>query len=382
MRVTQSMLANHSLQYISQGYERLGRLQDQLVTGKKISRPSQDPVVAMKGMRYRTQVSEVVQFKRNLGEAFNWMDTAESALDQGTEVLKRIRELVQDAANDTKSADERANIAKEIEQLREHLQSIANTKNSNKYIFNGTDTTTPPISDSSKFNLGLDYLFEPGAPLDSVELVYDSKIFVFDNGNSDLDNGILVFQAVGNSNETLTVTNGTELSVTYTKQHTTDDVETKTLRTNDVVVAAKDAVSTNQHPVEIELFKGVTLTVNIDPTRIFNNALFGDIIRLENALKDPDVEGRDLTVYIDTMFAHIDTFVTERAELGARINRAEMMENRLWDLEIIAKKVMSDNEDIDMEEVFINLTIQQSVHRAALAAGARILQPSLMDFLR
>lgn len=382
MRVTQSMLANHSLQYISQGYERLGRLQDQLVTGKKISRPSQDPVVAMKGMRYRTQVSEVVQFKRNLGEAFNWMDTAESALDQGTEVLKRIRELVQDAANDTKSADERANIAKEIEQLREHLQSIANTKNSNKYIFNGTDTTTPPISDSSKFNLGLDYLFEPGAPLDSVELVYDSKIFIFDNGNSDLDNGILVFQAVGNGNETLTVTNGTELSVTYTKQHTTGDVETKTLRTNDVVVAAKDAVSTNQHPVEIELFKGVTLTVNIDPTRIFNNALFGDIIRLENALKDPDVEGRDLTVYIDTMFAHIDTFVTERAELGARINRAEMMENRLWDLEIIAKKVMSDNEDIDMEEVFINLTIQQSVHRAALAAGARILQPSLMDFLR
>ncbi len=43
---------------------------------------------------------------------------------------------------------------------------------------------------------------------------------------------------------------------------------------------------------------------------------------------------------------------------------------------------MSNNEDVDLEEVIIDLTIQESVHRAALAVGARIVQPSLMDFLR
>src|SRR5690625_1015226 len=131
MRVTQTMLATNSLNQIHKGYNRLGELRDQLNTGKKITRPSQDPVVAMKGMRYRTQVTEVTQFKRNLGEAYNWMETADAALDQGTEALKRIRELATDAANDSKTITERASIAKEITQLREHLQSIANTKNSN-----------------------------------------------------------------------------------------------------------------------------------------------------------------------------------------------------------------------------------------------------------
>ncbi|WP_231686939.1 hypothetical protein [Bacillus sp. JCM 19034] len=42
MRVTQAMLSSHTLRYINQGYNGLARLQDQLVTGKKISRPSQD----------------------------------------------------------------------------------------------------------------------------------------------------------------------------------------------------------------------------------------------------------------------------------------------------------------------------------------------------
>ncbi len=390
MRVTQMMLANNSLSYINQGYNRLGKLQDQLNTGKKITRPSQDPVVAMKGMRYRTQVTEVEQFKRNLGEAYSWMDTAESALDQATETLKRIRELAQDAANDSKTASERANIAKEIEQLREHIQSIANTKNSNKYIFNGTNTTNPPVLDAAKMNMGLDSLFKDDGSgdlvdeINSLELVYAGSIFKYDADASNADaDGNHVFKDTSKSNTFLTISSDGK-TITYTTPNSEDPNQTieKNIRTNDVIVASSEAVSFNTQTVEVELFKGVTITVNIDPGKVFNNTLFGDITRLENALKDPEVEGKDLSEYIDTIFGHIDVVVAERAELGARINRAEMMENRLLDHEIIAKKIMSDNEDVDLEEVFINLTIQESIHRAALAAGARILQPTLMDFLR
>ncbi len=81
-------------------------------------------------------------------------------------------------------------------------------------------------------------------------------------------------------------------------------------------------------------------------------------------------------------FGHIDALASERAELGARVNRAEMIENRLLDQEITAKKIMSENEDIDFEEAIIELVIQESLHSAALAVGARIIQPSLLDFLR
>jgi flagellar hook-associated protein 3 FlgL len=64
------------------------------------------------------------------------------------------------------------------------------------------------------------------------------------------------------------------------------------------------------------------------------------------------------------------------------MNRVELMEDRINQQEVIAKKVLSDNEDVDMERVITDLKVQESVHRAALAVGARIIQPTLVDFLR
>ena len=68
MRVTQSMLASNSLRNLSDSYLKMGKYQDQLSTGKKITKPSDDPVVAMKGMYYRSDLTSVDQYKRNLSE--------------------------------------------------------------------------------------------------------------------------------------------------------------------------------------------------------------------------------------------------------------------------------------------------------------------------
>ena len=58
-----------------------------MTSGKKISKPSDDPVVAMNGMRYRSQVKEITQFKRNLNEGFSWLDNADSALNETVELF-------------------------------------------------------------------------------------------------------------------------------------------------------------------------------------------------------------------------------------------------------------------------------------------------------
>jgi flagellar hook-associated protein 3 FlgL len=292
MRVTQSMIAANSLRHLSQSYERMKTSQDQLSTGKKISRASQDPVVAMNGMRYRTQVTETEQFKRNLSEVYNWMDTADSTLDQTTNALHRVRELTVQASNDTYEATQRANIAKEVQQLKEHLESLGNTKVNNKYIFNGTNTTNKPI---------------------------------------DLDAG---------------------------------------------------QFSTNEQNVEIELLKGVKVPVNITPNKVFSQDLFADIQSLENMLNDPNTTAEQLSGLLDTIDVHINNSVNERAELGARMNRVEMIDNRIQDQEVIAKRIMSDNEDAEMEKVITELMSQENVHRAALSSTGRIIQPTLMDFLR
>lgn len=294
MRVTQTMLAHNSLRHLNQSYTRLGELQDQLSTGKKITRASQDPVVAMNGMRYRTQVMEVEQFKRNLSEVYNWMEATDSALDKAAQVLHRVRELVQQAANDTYEENQRDSIAKEVGQLIEEMATIANTKSNNKYIFNGTNTTEKPVS---------------------------------------IDG---------------------------------DDI----------------TVSENDTNVEIELLKGVYIPVNSKPTNVFTDKLFKELQGIQARLIESDTTGEDLTGYLEIIDGHMNNVVNERAEVGARYNRVEMIQARLDEQEVIANRIMSDNEDADMEEVIIHLMTQENVHRAALGAGARIIQPTLLDFLR
>jgi len=64
------------------------------------------------------------------------------------------------------------------------------------------------------------------------------------------------------------------------------------------------------------------------------------------------------------------------------MNRVELIENRLDQQEVIATQMMSNNEDVDYTEAITKLITQESLHRAALSAGARIIQPTLLDFLR
>ena len=146
MRVTQSMIASHSLRNISQSYGRISASLEQMSSGKKISKPSDDPVIAQRGMYYRANLNEITQYNRNLSEAFLWMDNSEAAMEQANSNLQRIRELVVQASSDTNTVEDRLAIAKEIDQLKADLVEVANTKVSERYMFNGTNVTEPPVA--------------------------------------------------------------------------------------------------------------------------------------------------------------------------------------------------------------------------------------------
>ncbi|KHE69122.1 flagellar hook-associated protein FlgL [Halobacillus sp. BBL2006] len=291
MRVTQSMLSNNMLRNLSKSYDNLGKYQEQLSTGKKISRPSDDPVVAMKGIDYRSQLTEVKQYQRNIAEVHNWMDNSDSALDKATKAMQRVRELTVQASNGTYETGQRENIAKEIRQLKEHLGTIANTKVNNKYIFNGSNTTAAPVN------------------MDNFTVAAD---------NSD---------------------------------------------------------------VNISVSAGVNLKSNVTPEPVFEQELFEELENFASGLESGASE-EELGAYISTFDEDINNIVNARADLGARMNRVELIEDRLETQKVSAAKMMSENEDADLEKVITDLKTQESVHRAAMGVGARIIQPTLMDFLR
>jgi len=305
------MLTQTNLKHLSSSYNTLARVQEQLISGKRIQKASEDPVVAMQGIRYRTEVREVDQFRRNVSEATSWMDLTDSTLNEVTEAVKRIRELTTQAANDTYESSQRAIIKSEVDQLIEHIGSLANSKAGEKYIYNGTKTDQPLVD------------------IDAL------KAFL--------------------ANPALNV---------------------------DTIYTDPTGAPTATGKIEFEVSKGIQVQVNMQPESVFGGGLFDDLRRLSTLLSTPTTTGKDLSAELATLDTMSQSLITERSELGARANRLELVDNRLQDHEIIAKTIMSDNEDIDVEKVIMELKSHETVHRAALSAGARIIQPTLLDFLR
>lgn len=289
MRVTQSMLSNNMLRNLSNSYGKMGDLQRQVETGKKVNRPSDDPVVVMKGINYRTALGKVEQYERNIGEVSNWLDTSDSTLDKVNAALQRTNDLLIQASSDTTNDEDRDKIKAELKQLRQHVQDLSSTKIGEKYIFSGTKTTTAPFNKQ-------------------------------------------------------------------TGAYETDPAFEKS--------------------INIEIFDGISLQSNTTPLKTLQS-IDDMFAKLDNATTSEDFSNS-----LSDLNTNSNDLLTIRADIGARQNRVELMEDRLSSQEIITTKQMSENEDVDYEKAITAMITQESIHRAALSVGARIIQPSLTDFLR
>lgn len=376
LRVTQGMLTNNSVKYLSQSYKKLAQLNDQMTTGKKISKPSDDPVIAMNGMRYRSETVEIAQFKRNLNEGFSWMENADSALNETGNVLQRIRELTVQASNDSYTTTEIKNISDEIGSLQAHLVTLAGTKVGDTYIFSGTDTDKQPINENL---IDIEFAtFEADSNKEGYVISYQGQTFKYDKDED-------AFISSTNGKERMTIDAGKVIYQYEEKleyRNGEEETFTKTLEPENLVISHVNAVSNNNEDVEIEVMMGIKLPINIRPQNAYSIELFSGLESLKKMLNAPDTSGAEITKSLDHIDRMLNDVLSTRSELGARMNRAEMIENRLMEQEVIAKQMVSENEDVDLEEVLINLTIQQSVHQAALAVGAKIMQQSLVDYLR
>lgn len=155
MRTTQSMLSSNMLRNLNYSYQKMGLLQEHMTSGRKVNRPSENPIVAIKGMAYRVDIDRTKQYKENIGSANNWLDTTDTALDQVGDVLNRVKELLVQGANDSNTVDDRNKMKQEILQIRQHMKDVANTQVGAKYIFSGTHTDQPLYNADGTANASL-----------------------------------------------------------------------------------------------------------------------------------------------------------------------------------------------------------------------------------
>lgn len=294
MRVTNMMMMTKFMRNLSNNELRLNGYQDQLSTGHRINKPSDDPVGVIATMRYRSYIKEAEVFTDNINKARDFLSATDTALGNISDIIQRASELTIQGLNGTNSDASRQSIAQEIRQLAEQVGVVANTAHGSKYIFAGSNVTEPP--------------FDPAG-----------------------------------------------------------------WRGND-------------QPLNLEIGVGVTMTVNSRLGDFFYNTdpaspgLYQLLNDIAADLENNDTAG--LNSSLGLLQSSLDRLNNERATIGARINRLDLQEKRLEESSGNYTELLSKTQDCDMAEVIMNLKMQESVYRASLEAGARILLPTLADFLR
>lgn len=144
MRMTNKIMQNNSLYNINNNKILQDKLSTQMSTQKKITRPSDDPIIAIRALRLRTNVSELKQFyEKNAPDAESWLEVTEKALGTVTTVLTDMSKQANKGANKDLAVEDLAIIVEQMKSLRDEFYSTGNMDYAGRYVFTGyrTDTT-------------------------------------------------------------------------------------------------------------------------------------------------------------------------------------------------------------------------------------------------
>lgn len=141
----------------------------------------------------------------------------------------------------------------------------------------------------------------------------------------------------------------------------------------------------NEAIINYEIGVGITIPVNITAQEVFryddpSKDLFGTLNNILDHLINGNAEelgGNDL----ERLQGNIEQLLSCRSKIGAKVNRLELAKSRLEDQELKFTTLLSETEDIDPAEVIMNMKNQEYVYQSALAVGAKVIMPTLMDFL-
>lgn len=143
MRMTNKIMQNNSLYNINNNKELVDKLSTQMSTNKKITRPSDDPVIAVRALRLRSDVSQITQYhEKNAEDAKSWLKVTADALDTTTEVLRKMTEQATRGAEDDLAYDNLEIIVTQLKSLRDEYYSTGNVDFAGRYVFTGYRTNS------------------------------------------------------------------------------------------------------------------------------------------------------------------------------------------------------------------------------------------------
>lgn len=446
MRVTNKMLANNYLTDMSTNLNNLQRIQQQMSTGKNFTKPSDDPFNVARSMQMHTAIDANTQYNKNITNTINWLDTTDTALGQLGNVFQSIRERLISAGDAAYGSDERTKIKDEINQQIGQIGQILNTTFAGEYVFGGTKGSSKPVdatmdssygevtntvaggkgtingkfygSGNAKFTIEVAAVDSSGkvtkvnvSKTTASGTISSSTASLNKDGNFDIGNDLTFSIETNVSNKALTIDPTTKSKTasgsTYTFDCTSSgnaeliyckadktELITDPTKATDEDISQFDMISRKR---KTEISQGVLVDYNVSASEVIkygqgeSDDLRSLLSRIVNHLDGKDETGASneavaTKALTNEDLADLDKAIKQtlkiRSEVGAKQNRMDSAKEQNIQGNTNMTDILSKTEDIDVTQKVMEFATMQTVYLASLQTSAKVLQPTLMDYMR
>jgi flagellar hook-associated protein 3 FlgL len=332
MRVGENSALNTVRDSLNRSRLRMNELQKQNSTMKRVNTPSDDPVGNVKLMTIRNESLDNEQFERNSNLAKTFLNYTDSSLEEVTNLIVRAKELaLGQASSAANGPDSRVMVAEEIKSIIQEVSSIANRRLGDRFIFSGYKTGTQP------FDQGGAYSGDNGRIMVEVQ----KDVFVGMNLP-----GQEVFLGLDDQ---------TSLS--------------------DRALAGPNAAA----PAGLE-GEGPELAMRQSAAIKSDEDIFRTLDGLRVGLMTNDIDLIRST--LQPLDKIRDRVITMRAQVGARTSGIDTALANMGKKNLFNAELQSNIEDSDIIQVVSDMAREETVLRASLQASNKLIQPTLLDFLK
>jgi flagellar hook-associated protein 3 FlgL len=400
MRVSTANSYDNTVSLLARRQAELASQQEKIATGKRVQKPSDDPVAATLAETAQNRLSRTQADLRSLEAARSSLQQAESGLADSGELIQKVRDLLVSAGNATFGPSEREDIARQLEGLREQMIGVANLKdNSGRTLFGGLGGAATPFVD----------LYSPGG--NSVQ--FGGQRGQAAAGNTSLPqtldgNAIWMRVPQGNGSFTTSLGGANTGSVSTSVGEVTDPAALTGASYN---ITFASVAGTMQYTVSdpitslplaghtgVPYASGMTIEFDGQSLQLNGQPAAGDQITVApagktdifsvvqdavDALRDPNVAVRSqaLERTMTELDAGHDRVLLARGRAGEWLNRGDSLDTLLEDRGVDLKAEKSRLEDLDLVQGISDFQTQQLGLEAALKSYAQVQRLSLFSVI-
>ena len=410
-RISTSQMHQSAINAMSKQHEKLSRTQQQVATGNKIFKPSEDPVAASRVVNLKSSISEIEQHQSNVDAARSRITISEGVLENVVESIHRVRELTIQANNASQNDSTRSYIAAEIIQIQDELLNLANTNDSNnEYLYSGALSGIKPFSRNEAG--GFEYNGDESHR--EIQISHSRRIIVDDPGSEvflEIKNGNGIFNTKdGLENKGTGIIDPGRASSDYVADTYAIVFDEKFSKFADSdngnripltysVVDSKGTVLSAGIPFQSNkeiVFNGVYTAIKGKPEDgdIFivrpsqNQNIFTTLENLIHALQSKNPEANDkiglhnaINRSLTDLNQTLNNVLEARATIGARLNALDSQETINGAYKLQVREILSNIEDLDFAEAVSRLNLELTGLEASQKAFTRVQDISLFNFL-